>query len=438
MAWLSLLLYNALLPFALAFMLPGAFVKMKRRGGRWRDLGQRLGLWPQDRRAALRELSLAERYWVHAVSVGEVNVARKWITTLLRERPRASVILTTTTPTGHALAMEAEAASSGRLVVLYSPVDLPGIGSACLRRLQPRHIVLVEAEIWPNLLSAAQRHDVPVTLINARLSHRSAARYQKAKGLVAPLFQKLSQVQVQDPADIERWASIGVPTNRIILTGSIKYDPQGSAPAPEQVSALRHRLTQQALEGRPLLLAASTHDGEEIEIARIWQQLRQQAPALGLLLVPRHFERGPAVQLSLAAIGITAALRSQAPTPDEVLIIDTTGELKAWQSLASYVVIGKSFLAEGGQNPAEALMAGRPVICGPHMENFLPLMDLLLQADGITQVPDLPALQAALAAWLTHPETALTQAQRGKAALQAHDGATLRSLRALACMNTPA
>jgi 3-deoxy-D-manno-octulosonic-acid transferase len=433
--WRTLLVYNLLLPVALVFLLPLAWVKMRRRGGGWRELAQRFTLWPQERQAALAALPAAPqalRYWVHAVSVGEVNVARKLITALLRERPEACVVLTTTTPTGYALAIEAEAAAGGRLVALYSPLDLPMVARRALRLLAPERIILVEAEVWPNLMQAAQHAGVPVSLVNARLSGRSERRYKKFRSLSGPVFAMLDQLMVQEQADVQRWAGIGAEPGCIHVTGSIKYDPQGSAPSAQQVADFGQMLGDAGLGGRPLLLAASTHAGEERELAQVFLKLKKQHPQLGLVLVPRHFERGAEVQSELAALGLAALLRSRGvQQTTEVLILDSTGELKAWTEHAAVVVIGKSFLAEGGQNPAEAIMAGKPVVCGPHMENFLPLMQLLRGVEAVVEVAGLPELATALSELLQHPEQGRQMAERGRAALMAHDGATRRTVELL-------
>lgn len=427
---LSLVLYNALLPLGLVCMAPGALVKMRRRGGDWRDFGQRLGRWNEERTQALRSLPKAGLIWMHAVSVGEVGVAKKLIAELLKQKPRRGIVLTTTTPTGHRLALEIEQGFPQCVVALYSPLDMPFVAKRVLAALQPSRIVLVEAEVWPNILHQATRLGIPVTLVNARLSHRSEKRYRQARGLIAPIFGLLSQVCVQEFEDVERWAGLGVDASRITLTGSIKYDPQGSAADPAQVQALGAVLQLTGLLGRPLLLAASTHPGEEIALAKVYQALRQQHPTLGLLVVPRHYERGAEVVAELRALGLQPQQRSQLPhepMTTDVLVIDSTGEMKAWQEHASIVVIGKSFLAQGGQNPAEAVMAGKLVVFGPHMENFEPLVKLLLEAGGALQVPDLIALNTALHLKLAEQGGGSVMAEAGRAALMKHQGATQKT-----------
>jgi 3-deoxy-D-manno-octulosonic-acid transferase len=427
---LSLLLYNLLLPLGLVLMLPGALRKMRLRGGRWQDLAQRIGVLPKEKRAALASLPAGEnRLWMHAVSVGEVGIATKLIQRLLKERPHAGLVLTTTTPTGHALAEEFAAKQSGRVVVLYSPIDLLPVGHRFLDLVRPAQIVLVEAEVWPNLVALAKREGIPVSLVNARLSARSERRFRRFGSLIRPVFGMLDQVLVQEPEDAPRFAALGVRAERIHHTGSIKFDPQGAAPPAAQVEELRGVLAQAGITAeRPVLLAASTHAGEEALIGGVFKNLRAEFPSLACLIVPRHVERAEQVAADLRALGLEPQRRSHITGSTDCLIIDTTGELRAWQSLATAVVIGKSFLAEGGQNPAEAVMARKPVLFGPHMENFEALVDLLLRHQGALQVPDMARLEVKLRELLRDPAARDQLGANGQASLRAHEGATERTL----------
>lgn len=431
-----LLLYNLLLPFGLLAMLPGALVKMRRRGGKWRDLLQRLGFHTPETGAAIAVLPRERgRLWMHAVSVGEVNVARKIIARLLEASPDTGIVLATTTPTGHALAKECEKRHAGRVVAIYSPLDFPGVPQRMIDLIQPTQLVLVEAEVWPNLVTTCTREGIPVSLVNARLSPRSARRLHALRRIIQPIYGQLRQILVQDETDLAHWQSFGLDASRIHLKGSVKYDPDGSSVPTAKVEALRQILADRGIEAnQPVLLAASTHDGEEVELARVFHRLHERHPSLALLIVPRHVERSAAIRAELADFRIQAALRSDPATVvDRVpcLIIDTTGELAAWQHLATLVVIGKSFLATGGQNPAEAVFAGKPVLCGPHMENFASLMTLLLHHRGSLQVRDFPELEQKIGELLQNPAQAESLAQNGLAALQVHQGATQRTVEAI-------
>ncbi len=449
---MSLLLYNLLLPLALVAMLPGALRKNRLRGGAWRDLWQRLGWFSPSQHRALASLSHYDhRYWFHAVSVGEVGVAIKLLEQLLGSDPQAAVVLTTTTPTAQRIAQAFAARQAGRVAVLFSPLDVPPVIARLLDLAAPRQLVLVEAEVWPNWVRAAKKRGLSVSLVNARLSERSERRFAKLAFLTRPLFSQLDRVLVQEPEDVTRWVRLGVNPRHIHVTGSVKYDPEGHTPPDAQIHRLAALLpalglhlgtegegsTQEAARPR-VLLAASTHAGEEVALARVWIELRQACGSrpIAFWIVPRHVERTREIASDLRALGLRPVLRSSladstASTPfdpDAPFIIDTTGELSAWQHLCDYVVMGKSFLAEGGQNPAEAALARKPVIFGPNMQNFEPLVRLLVASGGAIQVPSLERLAKTLEPLVSDPTLAMRLGQAGYAALARHSGATRRSI----------
>lgn len=435
--FLSLLLYNLLLPVGLVFMLPGALRKMRARGGRWQDMAQRFGFLSAEKKLAISKLPRKkQRLWLHAVSVGEVGIATKLITRLLKDAPRTGIVLTTTTPTGFALAQEFATKQKDRMVVLYSPVDLPLVGSRFLKLIQPTQIVLVEAEVWPNLVASARRRRIPVSMVNARLSARSERRFKSFGFFIRPVFAMLHQVLVQEKSDVARFTGLGIDPARIHHVGSIKFDPEGAAVDESQLVQLRRVLKQAGItEAQSVMLLASTHPGEEVLLAEVYLRLQARFPDLVLLVVPRHVERAAEIITALQAVGITATRRSQVtggkPAAHRVkaaLLIDTTGELRAWQCLATAVVVGKSFLAEGGQNPAEAVLARKPVLFGPHMENFEALVDLLLTYEGAIQVPNTSQLEAELARLLIDPVLRDHYGSAGHSALATHEGATAKTV----------
>jgi 3-deoxy-D-manno-octulosonic-acid transferase len=435
----SLLIYNLLLPFALLAMLPGALRKLRQRGGSWSDLGQRFGFLGQPQRAALASLSHYDRrFWFHAVSVGEVGVAIKIISALLSKDTSTAVALTTTTPTGYRIAQDFAATRPDRVAVLYSPLDLPPIVKHLITEIAPQRIVLVEAEIWPNLVHQARQMGIPISLANARLSYRSENQFRRFSFFTRPLFAQLDQVLVQEPEEVARWIRLGANPDQVHLTGSVKYDPEGRTIDPEQLAHFQSLLAKLGIHPghQRIIIFASTHPGEEIALTKACLSLLQGAHDIALLIVPRHVERAATLLSELTAIGLRPWLRStlNSDSPSSPfsslrpLIIDTTGELNAWQHLSDVVVIGKSFLAHGGQNPAEAALAQKPVLFGPHMENFEPLVKLLLAAGGAKQVPSIEALSEPLTQLLQQPELAAAIGSAGHTALARHAGATLRTL----------
>jgi 3-deoxy-D-manno-octulosonic-acid transferase len=268
---------------------------------------------------------------------------------------------------------------------------------------------------------------VKLILANARLSPRSGRRYAKFSWFVAPIFALLDRVLVQFPEAVDRWQSIGARAEAVILTGSVKYDEPAAKPG----RAAEFRNLAQALWGQELprmILGASTFAGEEIMLGKLLLQLRDEFPNIKAIVVPRHVERSPEVKTELESLGLKIALRTGEPIENaDVLLVNSTGELRDWQQLPDVVVIGKSFHSHGGQNPVEAIAAGTPVITGPQMENFSSVMKLLLDAGGLQQVSGEDELRSAVEAVLRDQPTARAAAVKGQIALQPHRGAAKRT-----------
>lgn len=417
--FIFLLLYNLLLPVFLLVSIPGYLVKMKRRGGFGTGLSERFGIYRRPRSEEPRGV-----LYVHAVSVGEVFIALKFIREW-RKTHSEPVVLATSTATGHRVVRDA--ALPG-VRALYSPLDVPGLSGRCLSRFTPRAVVLIEAELWPNFAEVCHRRNIPMVMLNARLSPRSEGRYRKVRGITRLLFERLTALGAQNERDAGRFAGIGVRPEIITVTGSIKFDALADARPErrEDFAAILHRLS----GGRPVVLAASTHAGEEALIAAA----ARDAGAWPLI-VPRHAERRAEVCRDLAAAGFSPILRTAGELPEEgavpencCYVADTTGELRAWTALADVVVIGKSFLAKGGQNPAEAIAARVPVIAGPDMTNFADLMNMLEQERGALRC-EAAELSGTIRGLLADPEGVRAQCERAFRALDMHSGATQRSVR---------
>lgn len=425
------LLYNALLPVALVLGLPTFVIKGIRRGGLARHFLQRLGFFSKGTLAKFRG---RKPLWIHAVSVGEVLLALKLIEALRETAPERPIVLSTTTTTGYRVAAEKESAS---LTVIHNPVDLPWISWQVLRTIVPCALVLVEAEIWPNLVGLAKQRGIPVLLANARLSPRSARRYGKARAFIAPVFSLLDGVSVPFEEDVARWSALGIDSGKIRVTGSVKFDHAGPAAlSAAQRDELAAWLASTGLAaGSRLLLGGSTHDGEERLLARTARDLKRDFPDLELVLVPRHAERGAEIASQLRGEGFDPVLRCGGePAPParagdamRVWIANTTGELRTWYQLAELVVVGKSFTAIGGQNPVEPILAGRPVVVGPHMENFAEVVTELVRVDGLRQIEDESALPGTLREFLTDPASGNAMAARGAEIMSRHEGAAARN-----------
>jgi 3-deoxy-D-manno-octulosonic-acid transferase len=310
--------------------------------------------------------------------------------------------------------------------VIYSPLDFLPIMQRAFRLIRPRQIVLVEAEVWPNLAALARARSIPLALVNARLSPRSERRFLRFRFAVAPIFRLLDLVCAQEPEDVERWQSLGIPAARIHPVGSIKFDPDEITIHAQVPCDVLH--TYHVDENRPVLLGGSTHAGEEEILADAFLNLRRLIPSLFLIIAPRHVERSREIYSMLQARGLKVALRtgsnsSTAPAPD-CLLLDSTGELCDWYSVATVVFVGKSLTARGGQNPVEPIAANCPVIFGPHMENFASLAGSLLQAHGAIEVIDRPALEKNVAGLLHDPSLRARLVENARNVLRRHRGAT--------------
>jgi len=370
------LIYNLLWPVGLLLFLPGYLAKMFRRGGYRRNFGQRLGFYSAESRERLRG---KHPTWIHAVSVGEIVIALKLADELRALRPDLKCVLTTTTTTGHALA---EKTAPEWMRVLYAPLDFWPVMRRALRVIAPQRIVLIEAEVWPNLVAEAKKRAIPVMLANARLSPRSERRFRRFRFFVTPTFRQLDLVCVPATEDAEQWKNLGVKPPQIHAVGNIKYDASNRRHSSGDVQ----RLIKTAIETtRSILFGGSTHRGEEKILIDVFCALQSEFPNLFLVLAPRHVERASEIEADLRGRNLRSIRRSAAGKSTErsdCLLIDTTGELRDWYEIATIVFIGKSLTAHGGQNPVEAISARKPVIFGPYMENFTSLAKQLVAENG--------------------------------------------------------
>jgi 3-deoxy-D-manno-octulosonic-acid transferase len=408
--------YRLLLPLLFLAAFPGWLIKMLRRNGLGTGLTERIALYTDP-----PDFEPCGAVHFHAVSVGETLLALKLIRQWRLTEPARPFLLATGTATGHAVATHA--AIPG-LRVTYAPLDFPSMVRRYLDRFSPSQIVLIEAEVWPHLLLECHRRKLPVRLVNARMSPRSARRFRKFAKPLQALYSILDSVAIQEEEDRTIWTSLGIPNSRIHLTGSLKFDPQGS-PIPKHRKEFQNILDPFGAD-RPVILAASTHPGEEAWIA---MAIRHAAPHALPVIVPRHAERRASVLQDLAKAGFSAALRSAHPAPSQtnILVIDTTGELVDWTAHADVVIIGKSFLSTGGQNPSEAILAHKPVIFGPHMQNFQPLANHLVQSGGALTADNPESLCRAIRSALS-PSQAMRMTQIASTILARHHGATRRTL----------
>ena len=413
-------LYSALWLMALPVVLARLWWRGLREPGYRQHLGERLGFYGR-RDAGWHTL------WVHAVSVGETRAAEPLIDALMKAYPDSRIVLTHMTPTGRATGRALYAKHGARLVQSYLPYDIEWLVRRFLRFFSPRVCILMETEVWPNMIAACRRHQVPVALVNARLSERSLRRGQRFGALMMDAARGMTLVAAQTDADAARVRALGSPN--IAVTGSIKFDVVIPQAALDTGAWLRARAG-----SRPVLLCASTREGEEALILDAWQAMASRPEGMLLAIVPRHPQRFDEVAALVAARGLSLQRRSQlgdAPVSADVLLGDSMGEMFAYYAACDCAYIGGSLLPLGGQNLIEACALARPVIVGQHTFNFAQATDEAIAAGGAIRVQDAAQMLEQGARLLQDRGARATMGQRAAAFAGAHKGATLRTLELL-------
>ncbi|HEU5396533.1 MAG TPA: 3-deoxy-D-manno-octulosonic acid transferase [Verrucomicrobiae bacterium] len=389
-------LYNIL--FTLLFVLssPYYFWRMWRRGNWSAGFGERFAYYSPDLKQALTNRHVL---WIHAVSVGEVNLCTQLIRALEPRVPNMKFVVSTTTTTGMA---ELKRRLPSHVSKIYYPIDRRKYIWRALCIINPKAVVLVEAEIWPNFIWIAGKLNIPLFLANARLSDRSYPRYKKFGFLFRPLFAAFAGVGAQNQEDAAKLSEVGCRSEAIRVVGNLKFD---AAKLDERRSLdVRKLLKQLAVpEDAPILVCGSTHDGEERMLADMARRLRARFPKLFLVLVPRHFERCRDVAQQLKQAEVRFAYRTELDSgvafPEgeiECLLVNTTGELRFFYECATVVFVGKSMTAIGGQNPIEPGALGKAMVFGPNMQNFADITRNFVKHRAALQVRDPEELEKAI------------------------------------------
>jgi 3-deoxy-D-manno-octulosonic-acid transferase len=418
--------------FITFFLVTGPFFlwRLWRRGKLLPQFGQRFGFYSKEAREKLKP---GADLWIHAVSVGEAMIALVLIRRLREMRPNLRVVVSTTTATGFAVAKDQ--LEDEHTLVIYNPIDFLWSVVAAFKVIRPRRLILIESEIWPNYLWCARRRHIPVYLVNARLSHRSEERYRRMRWIVRPLLHEIALVFAQDPIDVARLTQAGFPPETIFDLGSLKYDVAALDTSVEKdISAWWSRTGWR--DDQPILLGGSTHPGEEEVLARIYLDLREQWPNLRLVLAPRHAERGGSIRDLCDRMGLQAVTRTQlaaaagplsnGSSPD-VLVVNSTGELRSLYKRVTLTFVGKSLRGQGGQNFIEAARVGTPIIVGPNMQNFEVATREFLSRQAIIQITDEFELSQQLRALFSSDKTRHELGSRARATFEAKLNAARRT-----------
>lgn len=396
--------------------LPAFLIQAIVRGKYRRGLRERLGdvpAWPGP----------VPPVWLHAVSVGEVMAATPLARELGQRRPDVPLLVSTVTDTGRAVA---EARLPAKQFVFF-PFDFGWAVCTALDRLRPRAVLLTETEIWPNFLRACSTRGIPVVLVNGRISPRSFPRYRRVRRLFGRVLQGIQLFCMQTPEDARRVLDLGAPRERVHVVGNLKFDlaavgDPGDGPAVRQMLGLP--------PSRPVLVAGSTHRGEEGPVLDAFKTVRRSVPELTLLLAPRHPDRLGEVEALLQREGLPWIRRTRLPvdTPPAVILVDTMGELARLYAVGTVVFVGGSLVPIGGHNVLEPGSHARPVLFGPHMGNFAEMGRLFLEQRAGTQVHDAATLAAEILRLLREPARAGRMGEAARGIVDTHRGAGRRTV----------
>ena len=404
--------------------IPKFLIRLNQTKSRSQLLGERFGFFSD----SLKEKFLGRKVvWLHAVSVGEVMAARKWIDVFLSKYPDWIIALSTTTPTGQTVAQRL---AGERVVVFYAPFDLSYVVRRVLNVLQPKLILLMETEIWPNLISEASIVGIPIGIINGRISPRSFARYRWIRSWIGSILSKLSFCLVQSERDRDSFLQLGMPESKIYYTGNMKFDQVDAVAETEDKASPANQAPCSGL----VFIAGSTNWNEEELILRVFMRLRETFPNLKLILAPRHPERLSKVVgvLKRSSFPYQCFSEHQPNTSYEVLLVDQMGVLASLYAAADIVFIGGSFGRRGGQNPIEAAFCKKPILHGPNVFNFHEVYQILDEKGAAFQVRSEEELYEQSKMLLLHPEIRGQMGVRAWSSVQSMKGATARTLSYLA------
>ncbi|RZU40689.1 3-deoxy-D-manno-octulosonic acid transferase [Edaphobacter modestus] len=420
-----LAVYSALLAAVLVAGAPWWLARMATSGRYRAGLAGRLGRVPE----GLREAAAGRRViWLHAVSVGEVMAATELVRELRRALPGWIIAVSTTTETGQRLARERFGAESP---VFYLPLDFAVLVRRYVRTLHPEMLVLMESELWPNLMDLCAREGVPVAVVNARVSDRSLPRYLRLKALWRPLLQRVSLFLAQSGENRERLVRIGAPAERVRVSGNLKYDVKAAGES-AMTTLLRERLPADA----KVVVAGSTLEGEERILLEAWPQVLETEPDTVLVIAPRRPERFSAVAGLIETAGFDVVRASDLVAGgglkgrERIILLDTIGDLASVYSLGTIAFVGGSLVAAGGHNPLEPARFGVPVVMGRSSENFREIVEAMRIA-GAIRIVESSQLAEAMTDLLTNETRAREMGRHGGEVFAAQAGATARTVELL-------
>jgi 3-deoxy-D-manno-octulosonic-acid transferase len=403
---------------AMYLVTPIIVMRLLARGVRYRDYHRR---W-RERFGFYQGPTLRGSIWVHAVSVGEVNAAEPLIKALREAYVNAPLVVTTVTPTGSERVRQLFGDS---VYHVYLPYDLPFAVSRFMQRVRPRLAIIVETEIWPNLYFACKKRGIPLMIVNARLSERSLRGYRPLQGLVRSALGCVRQIAAQSRTDAARYRLLGVEPARIVVSGNLKFD----MPVPYAAVQAGEELRRKWGHLRPVWIAGSTHEGEELPVLEAHLQVLKRLPDALLLIAPRHPERFRLVESSVRSLGFSMATRSADRVPSaahQVFVIDAMGELMQFYAAADLAFVGGSLVPIGGHNVLEPAALSRPVLVGPHTFNFEEITLTLIGEGAAVRLADASELGTAVLQLLRDAERRKSMGMHARVVFDSERGAVQR------------
>lgn len=387
--------------------------------GKWhKDFATRLGFLSAN---LMGQLKAKSNIWVHAVSVGEVLAVSRLIQNIKKTFPLHHIVISTVTKTGYNLAKSTFPTD----VIIFAPLDFSLITAKFVRVIDPKVYIATETEIWPNLFRSLFKRKVPIIQINGRISDRAFSRYKLVGSLVRKVLSYVTLFCMQSDSDSQKIKALGAPVEKVVTTGSIKFD--------EVTLAQRMSMKDLGLnDADSLLLAGSTHEGEEIILISIYKALIKEFPDLRLAIAPRHIERTADIiklikENDFAAVRFSEIKQDKVPA-QAIVVIDTIGQLRSLYSLAKIVFVGKSLVVGGGQNIIEPANFAKPILIGLYMDNFKDITDIFLKEKAVIQVKNADELKTQITFLLKNPKEAERIGLAAKALAEKHRGATGRTM----------
>lgn len=411
-----LLIYNLILYLLSPLLLTAYCLRVlltgKEKNGFWQRLGFRL---PET----------GGCIWVHAVSVGESMAASAIVRELSELFPGETLVVSTITDAGNAVAKKMIPQAKH---VFYLPLDFKPFVRRAIKKIKPKALIIVETELWPNFIAEAKKTGAKVVLASGRISDKSLGKYQKYAFFFREILSLFDVICMQGPEEVQKILTIGAPTQNVVVAGNAKLDMVFEAPEEKEKNALRGNL--QLNGDEKLFVAGSTHPGEEKILLEVYLKLRGKNANVRLLLVPRHIQRCEEIGALSGAFGLTAVRRTQASSESAaadrsaVFLLDTMGELQKFYSIADIVFVGGSLVPVGGHNVLEPVCFGKSVFCGPHMENFRGILELLMPTGSVIQVPDGETLASKILDQLENGEKYAAWGKNGREIVEKNRGAS--------------